>query len=381
MTPSTKEMFKKDLLKPRPIAPAHLSPPSPPVIEAPIYVEPEKKGIFTKIRERRERKEKEALLESEKVVEKPSSFVDLEDSEEPVKKGRRAGREKPFSEAHPNFYSGMSSILPKTHSIIFFGFIAYLMLKEMMMGNYDFILDWYYLTPIPDLMDLVQDKEAFTIWLKANAMIISVVLISIVILLWMFHKFVWRLFFKDYILIIKSEKADKTELTEVQDGRVYWHNRNMFYSIWMSIYGGPKPPLKAWVHQKSKFWFNIFNPAQSCVEIRMHEDEYLEQRGVYQVLAHERPRRRRFGRRQYETMNDTYTTVDVPLDQSTTEYMDLNSRLVTETRELTKGNATLRLEQMRDGGFIINEKVRRIVINDAKRKGEITTGPDSGPAV
>lgn len=353
---------KEKLPEPTP-APVEVSIPLPPEPEKPIEAAPpevpKKIIIERKVKVQKEVKKEQKL---------PGFFAKLRHPEEANNDIPKEERKKPpFSETHHAAYSMFASVMPKLHSMIIGIVLIYLMLAEMSNGNYDFLLDWYNDSVVlPIVVGVMIDSgyrdQFFTEYGAVTAVLISMVLM----LLYLFYKFMWRLAFKDYILIIVSEKG-KTELTEVKDGRCYWHNRNMWCEMWYRVYGCEKPPLKVWIHQSSKFWFNLFMPANSCVSIDLHNDEWLEARGVYQILGHERPRRVRIGRKQYETTFLGYTSAKVPLQQASDHYDDLNSRLVMETRELTKGNATLRLEQMRDGGFILNEKVRRVIVDESKQ--------------
>lgn len=316
-------------------------------------------------------------LFSRKKKEEPVKVEVAEDVPKAKKEKKpRKRREQLFSEKHPGAYGMLTALGPRMHTITFGLVFIYFALKEILVGNFLFLLDWAQKAPVigvvMDGIDIYGPEE----FLKAYWPLLVAIVASILVTLYILHKVLWRYFFKDYYVEI-VDKWGGTGLTLSRDGRLYWYSNNFWHRFWDGIYASPeRKTRKLWIHQRGK-WFNIFNPPASVITVTIGEDEWLEARGVYGIIGHEKPMRHRIGRQEYTTLVTEFTTNAVPIEQARGVFDKANDRLVAETRKLTQGNAALRLEQMRDGGFVLSQKVREL-INDEKQREAKDAEPAAG---
>jgi hypothetical protein len=282
---------------------------------------------------------------------------------------RPARDERLFSEKHKRLHESAMALLPRLHTIAILLLLIYAGTMEVVHGNIDFPLDWYQDSFIlPAAVDLMSHPDFIEEWFATYGAIFITITSLIVMGLATAYVCVWRYFFKDYYLIIVDNWTEKHELTEVKDGRLYWYTDNVWYRLWDRLYHGHSVKRQKSIYLKQSPWwhpFNIINPANSLIKIDLSPEEFVESRGVYSVFGHEKPIRTRVGRRTYMTEEKAFHTDRVPLEQAEDAFNKANERLVDETRTLTQGNAALRLEQMRDGGFTLNPKVREMLRHDS----------------
>lgn len=288
-------------------------------------------------------------------------------------------RERFFSEKYPGAYSTMTAILPRIHTLTLGIVFIYYSLIELAARNYNFLLDWA--NRVPGLNIITEGIELYGVeeFFKRYWFIVAIMVVSVILVLYILHKVVWRWMFKDYFVTI-MDKWGGTELTISRDGRLYWYTNNTWHRIWDNIYGSPvRTERKLWIQQKGKR-FNFFNPPASLITVTIGPEEWMEARGVYGMIGHEKPVRHRVGRMDYTTIVTEFSTFEIPLEQASTVFNNANDRLVNETRKLTQGNAALRLDQMRDGGFVLSQKIREIVHAEKRTETaetEAATRPDS----
>lgn len=277
-------------------------------------------------------------------------------------------RDRFFSEAHPHFYAVVSTIGPRLHMFILVLILGWFIFKELARGNIDFALDWYYASPLPMIIEIVSDKEL----LKAYAPMIIALAVILVMLLFTIYIVPWRLAFKDYQRVIVNDWKNRLEIVTVPEGRLYWRTNNMWYQLWDSLYQSPKrKTVKLYLHRG--WWppLNIFSPPSSMITVEISAEETLEQRGLFEVLGHEKPYRWRSGLRQYRTRDTPYSTTESPLELSHQLFDDGVKRIVGEMRDLTTANSAIRLKQLASQTYGVEEEFLKMLEEDErKREGE-----------
>lgn len=254
------------------------------------------------------------------------------------------------SEAHPQAYQLVKAFGPRIHTVALGLIIAFAMLSELAHGNALFILDWMEASVVvPTLRDWITMPGAFEAWATAYGLIALMAAIVAIVVIYALHSMVWRYLFKDYHRVIYKDWDSKLVLAEPREGRLYWYTGNSLYRLWDRLYGSP-PRTEHFLYLRAKTWrpFNILNPPASLYRLRLSPEEKVEFRSSYKVVGHERPYRRREGVRSYYTHTDRYATGEVPYEQALAEFDRRTGRLVSEMKELTKGNSAIRLDKMRN---------------------------------
>lgn len=277
-------------------------------------------------------------------------------------------RERFFSEAHPHLYAAVSTIGPRLHTLILVMIIGWFICKELARGNIGFALDWYYASPLPAIIEIFSSKEL----LQAYAPIIAALAAIFFALLFTVYIVPWRLVFKDYQRVIVNDWKNRLEIVTVPEGRLYWRTDNIWYQLWDAWYQSPeRRTVKLYLHRG--WWppLNIFNPPSSMITVEISSEERLEQRGLFEILGHEKPYRWRSGLRQYKTRDTPYSTTESPLELSHQLFDTGVKRIVGEMRDLTTANSAIRLKQLASQTYGVEEEFLKMLEEDErKREGE-----------
>lgn len=268
-----------------------------------------------------------------------------------------------FSERHPGAYLAFHGLIPRLHTLILLMVIAWYTVEELMAGNYDFIYDWYRASWIlPSMIEILSSQAAFQMWFEQYGPVFMILLTLTIMSSIVFHRFGWRAMFPDYYM--------ESEGVESFEGRCYWHSGNSLYQLWDRLYKSPpRTTTSVWV--RPHWWppLNIFNPPASMERIDLGQNEALYRKGLYKIRSQERPYRRRLDIDRYHTHGDRYTTGEIPLDSARSLFTSRGEELVQDTRSLSLANPQIRLRQLRDGSYLIPEKVKEVAQN-AKERGE-----------
>lgn len=251
-----------------------------------------------------------------------------------------------FSQRHPQAYQLVKAFGPRVHTMILGLILAFVMLGELLRGNTLFILDWL---RIHSVMELITVPGAFDAWLADYGLLTVLILVVAGIAFYALYTVAWRYFFKDYHRVVYKDWESKLILAEPREGRLYWYTGNSLYRLWDRMYRSP-PREEHILYLREKTWtpFNILNPPASLYRLRISPEEEIEVRSSYKVVGHERPYRRREGVRSFYTHADRYATGETPNEQARVEFDARTGRLVSEMKELTKGNSAIRLDKMRN---------------------------------
>lgn len=274
-------------------------------------------------------------------------------------------REAFFSEAHPQLYTIVSTIGPRLHTLIIAAMLMYFILRELARGNIGFAIDWYNASPLPLIIEIFSSKEL----LQAYAPVIIALLVIFIVLAFTIYMVPWRLAFKDYKRVIVNDWKDRLEIVTVPEGRLYWRTNNFWYQLWDSIYQSPKrQTVKLYLHRH--WWppLNILNPPASMIMVEISTEEQLEQRGLFEILGHEKPYRWRSGLRQYKTRDVPYSTTESPLEASHALFDQGVKRIVGEMRDLTNANSAIRLKQLASQTYGVEEEFLKM-LEDEEREG------------
>lgn len=282
----------------------------------------------------------------------------------------RPAREQLFSEAHPDAWYMVQTHLPRLHGYIIALVAVYLVLAELLRGNYLFMLDWYQASwVLPALVEITSSQASLEAWWAESGTFFLVCTVFIIMVAWTAYNMVWKVLFKDYYRIIYKDWDSRMVLTERKEGRLYWSTDNMPTCLWDRWYGSP-PRTGHYIWIRYSWWplFNPFDPSSSMTRIELSPEEAIEVRGSKRIYGHEKPIRKRVGIRQLVTTNEKFETKEVPLEQAKKEFDARTSTLVSVTRELSKGNAAIRLDKLRN--VEIAEEEFAAAVEEVQQRGK-----------
>lgn len=283
-------------------------------------------------------------------------------------------RERFFSEAHPKAYAVISTVGPRLHTLAIALIIGYYIFRELLRGNFGFVMQWYRSSPLPAIIEILTTKEL----LQAYAPVIALLILICVILLVMIYMLPWRLLFKDYKRVIVNNWNDRLEIAPVPEGRLYWRTDNALYQLWDAWYQSPeRKTVRIYLHRR--WWppLNILNPPASLISVELSKEERLEQRGLFEVYGHEKPYRWRSGLNQYKTRDAPYSTTESPLEDTQDLFDQGVRRIVGEMRDLTNANSAIRLKQLASQTYGVEEEFLRMIEEDERKEAERRGGEAS----
>lgn len=284
-----------------------------------------------------------------------------------------------FSERHPTAFKSSRLLLPRVPVLIVALPLIYFMIANLLKRDYFFIIRWYHESWIlPNLVNILSSKTAFTHWWKFYGPITIMVGILISISIVVFYVFIWRFIFKDY--------TRQTEGVETPEGRGYWvEGRNMWFNLWDLFYGvhyqrkykaAYKPDRRVVTVYLNTSFFPPPNPSAPSrkmlkVKLSRDRDEWIENRGAYELVGHEGLYRRITGIREMETHNVGYKSEPLAMREARRIFKDRMDGLVKDTQKLSKANVSVRLDQMKSGTVQMDDELREM-INDQRKKKAAT---------
>lgn len=283
-----------------------------------------------------------------------------------------------FSERHPIAFKTTRLILPRLPALAVALPLVYFMLANLLKRDYFFFIRWYHESWIlPNLVSIVSSKAAFMHWWKFYGPITIMAGMLIFFSLVVFYLFVWRFIFKDY--------TRQSEGVETSEGRAYWiEGRNMWFNLWDLFYGihyqrKHKVPYRPdrrvlTVYLNTSFFPppNPSAPGRKMLKIKLSRDrdEWIENRGAYELIGHEGLYRRITGIREMETHNVGYKSDPLAMKEARRIFKDRMEGLVKDTQKLTKANVNVRLDQMKSGTVQMDDELRQMIIEERRKKAE-----------
>jgi hypothetical protein len=284
-----------------------------------------------------------------------------------------------FSERHPMVFKTSRLILPRVPVLTIALPLIYFMVANLLKGDYLFVIRWYRESWIlPNLVNILSSKTAFMHWWKFYGPITVMVGLLISGSIIVFYMFIWRFIFKDY--------TRQTEGVETSEGRGYWvEGRNMWFNLWDLFYGvhyqrkykgAYKPDRRVVTVYLNTNFFPPPNPSAPSrkmlkVKLSRDRDEWIENRGAYELVGHEGLYRRIIGIREMETHNIGYKSDPIAMREATKIFKDRMDGLVKDTQKLSKANVSVRLDQMKSGTVQMDDELREM-INDQRKKKAAT---------
>lgn len=287
-----------------------------------------------------------------------------------------------FCERHPMGFKLSRLILPRVPILCVVLPLIYFMLMNLLRGDYLFFIRWYEKSWIlPQLVSIFSSKEAFKLWFSQFGSLTVMVILLLVFSTVMLYLSVWRFIFKTYIR--ESEGVDTTE------GRAYWvEGRNMWFNLWDLFYGMHYQRKYRQPYRPERKEIKIFlntsafpppspaAPGRSMLKIKISSDreEWIENRGPYQLVVHEGLFRRIVGIREFESHNTPYSSAQNLLPETKHLFTGRANALVKETQKFTRGNVDVRKEQMRSGTVPMDDELRQMIAEERRKKREAENG-------
>jgi len=312
------------------------------------------------------RKAEKAAPESQKEHENPwvnaPKVVSPEDPEPEQVTKRPRKREKLWSETHPGGWDTVRSMLPRLHLVILALLLCYQVFMELLVGNLDFIDDWFRASWIgPALLEVTQSEYTFQLWWNEYGFEFIVIMSFIIMSIFMFYMLVWRVAFKTYIKY--SEGEPKIE------GRCYWRTNNCWTRLWDRLYRSP-PRIghTYWINQGKLF--NIFNPQSCLTRLDTALDEKCEQKGLWRIWVHEKRIRRKVNNssRHLTTRDYLFENGIIPIEYAESRFWGMTEKCVDDTTKLSYANPTTRNTVMTSGLRLTTPKLRQVIIDDRKQR-------------
>jgi len=316
---------------------------------------------------------------------------------------RRKWKYQLFSEKHPELYRASRTFLPRLPVILPLIFILCVTTVNFSRGDYYFVKRWYDESIFAEAISLLSNKVELMAWFDRYGALIIVAGICIIFGAILFYRIIWRGIFKDYIRF--------TENVETFEGRIYWREGiGFWFNLWDRLYESHlrkrayrkyqkavKTPrglnekhlsrkgyFQRWekdrpyapdrrpyrIYLKTRFFppINLINPALKLKKVNLKANEKMEKRGAFEIIIHEGLYRRITGIREFETHNESYESAPIQLREALAIYGSRVKELIRDTQQLSKANVKVRLDQVRSGTFIMDEELRKMILE--KRKNE-----------
>lgn len=283
-----------------------------------------------------------------------------------------------YSERHPMAFKFSRLLLPRIPVLCVVLPLIYFLLMNLVRGDYLFFIRWYEKSWIlPQLVSIFSSKEAFKLWFSEYGSLTTMVILLLVFSIVMLYLSVWRFIFKTYIR--ETEGVDTTE------GRAYWvEGRNMWFNLWdvfyglryQRKYGQPYQPerkdLKIYLNTSAWPPPSPAAPGRNMLKIKISKDrdEWIENRGPYQLVVHEGLFRRITGIREFESHNTHYESAPSLRPEAKHLFDGRLNVLVRDTQTVTKGNVDVRLEQMKSGTIPMDDELRQMIAAERRQKRE-----------
>jgi hypothetical protein len=281
-----------------------------------------------------------------------------------------------FSERHPMAFKASRLLLPRLPVLIVALPLIYFMVANLLKRDYLFIIRWYHESWIlPNLVNILSSRAAFIHWWKFYGPITIMVAFFLLFSVAVFYMFIWRFIFKDY--------TRQSEGVETPEGRAYWvEGRNMWFNLWDGFYGSfyqrkhkssYKPDRRVITVYLNTSFFpppNPSAPGRKMLKVKLSKDreEWIDNRGAYELIGHEGLYRRITGIREMETHNIGYKSDPIAMREATKIFKDRMDGLVKDTQKLSKANVSVRLDQMKSGTVQMDDELREMINEQRKKK-------------